>query len=258
MEFGSRRKSLVVDASTSGTSSLAGAVEIELDRLVRNPQIRTSMDPEKLAELADSIREHGVLQPIRIRWSAEGSEYVVIAGHRRMEASMLAGKSSIPAIIADVNEAAASYEQAIENLQREDLRPSDRARGFAAILETQQISRNELARRLGIGKATVLRSLQLLELDSDTLKRLDDGDINESDARKILAERTLNAEQSDSPGSKKPKKQKGSRETKITVDGYTVVVKARKILDDARVAEALQAALKKISSEPGIQIHEAA
>lgn len=257
MEFGSRRKSLVVDASTSGTSSLSGAVEIELDRLVRNPQIRTSMDPEKLAELADSIREHGVLQPIRIRWSAADAEYVVIAGHRRMEASMLAGRTTIPAIIADVDEAAASYEQAIENLQREDLRPSDKARGFAAILETQQISRNELARRLGIGKATVLRSLQLLELDSETLARLDDGEINESEARKILAARSSENDKSSASTGKK-KKQKGAREMKITVDGYTVVVKARKVLDDDRVTEALQAALAKVTDTPDVQIHEAA
>lgn len=258
MQFGSLRKSLVVDASTSGTQGLAGAVEIELDRLIRNPQIRKTLDSDKLRELAESIKDHGVLQPIRIRWSEQEAAYIVIAGHRRMEASMLAGKSTIPAIIADVDEAQASYEQAIENIQREDLKPSERARGFAAILETQGISRNELAKQLGIGKATVLRSLQLLELDDVTLQRLDSGELNESAARKILAMRSEEqVSKGDAPKSKPSKKPRGAKEIKLTVEGYTVTVKARRVLDDARVLEALTSALASVST-PRISVQEAA
>ena len=251
MQFGSKRKSFAHDASTMGANGLKNAVEIELDRLVRKPQIRQTFDENKLNELADSITEHGVLQPIRIRWSDDDGAYVVIAGHRRLEASIIAGKNTIPAVIAEVSEHDASYEQAVENIQREDLKPTERARGFQAIIDAQQISKNELARRLGIGKATVIRSLQLLELDDATLASLDAGEINEAEARRILAQRAAEEKpQSEAAGGKKKKKEKGKKEVKIVVDGYTLVVKARKILDDDRIREALTAALAKMGEAP--------
>ena len=259
LEFGSRRKSFAHDSSTMGANGLKNAVEIEIDRVIRKPQIRQTLDENKLNELADSITEHGVLQPIRIRWSEADGAYVVIAGHRRLEASIIAGKTTVPAVIAEVSEQDASYEQAVENIQREDLKPTERARGFQAILDAQQISKNELARRLGIGKATVIRSLQLLELDDATLASLDAGEINESDARKILAQRAAEEKQeSDASAGRKKKKEKGKKEVKIVVDSYTITVKSRKVLDDARVLEALQSASEKIAPQRELQINEAA
>ncbi len=255
MQFGSIRKSFAHDSSTMGATGLKNAVEIEIDRLVRKPQIRKSFDENKLNELADSITEHGVLQPIRIRWSDDDNAYVVVAGHRRLEASVIAGRHTIPAVIAEVSEQDASYEQAIENIQREDLKPTERARGFQAIIDAQGISRNELARRLGIGKATVIRSLQLLDLDEATLASLDAGEINESDARRILAQRS--AEQQPEEGGRKKKKEKGKREIKMVVDGYTLSIKARKVLDDDRIREALTAAMAKMGeSSTEDQHHE--
>ena len=257
LDFGSKRKSFAHDGSTMGATGLKNAVEIEIDRVIRKPQIRTSMDENKLNELADSITEHGVLQPIRIRWSEQDNAYIAIAGHRRLEASIIAGKDTIPAVIAEVDEQVASYEQAVENLQREDLKPSERARGFQAMLDTQGISKNELARRLGIGKATVLRSLQLLELDEATLSSLDAGEINEAEARRILAQRAAEQQPEEEGSGRKKRKEKGKREIKMVVDGYTLIIKSRKVLDDERIQEALAAAMEKLGQKkPAIHNHD--
>jgi len=140
--------------------------ELSVSRILPNPaQPRLSYDEESLAELADSIREHGVLQPILVR--PAGSEYELVAGERRWRASRLAGRDTIPAIVVDFDPQTALEVSIIENLQREDVSPLEEASMFRKMTDTFGYSVRQLAQKVGKDKGYVENRLRLTDAPAD-------------------------------------------------------------------------------------------
>ncbi len=164
----------------------ASVHSLKLDRIVQAAyQPRQVFEPEALAELAQSIREKGVLQPLLVR--PRGDAFEIVAGERRWRASQLAGLSEIPVIIKDLGDREALEIAIIENLQREDLGPLEEARAYQALMN-QGLNQEGVALAVGKGRSTVTNALRLLTLPEAALQALDSGLINAGHARAILAQ----------------------------------------------------------------------
>ena len=169
---------------------------IEVEKIKPNPfQPRREFDEDKLRALADSIRQYGVLQPLVVTrqevFRDDGSmtvEYELIAGERRWRASKLAGIQQVPAVIKQGEESdKLKLEMAIiENLQREDLNPVDRARAFQQLVEQFKLKHHEVARRVGKSREYVSKSISIMALPEEILQALVEGKITEGHTRPIL------------------------------------------------------------------------
>ena len=148
-------------------------------------QPRKSFDEDALAELADSIREHGVIQPLTVRKLASGY-YQIIAGERRWRAARMAGLEEIPAIIIEADDQKAMELAMIENLQREDLNPIEEAEGFRVLTDTYGMSQAEAAERVGKSRSAVANAIRLLELNVSILRLVENGEISAGHARALL------------------------------------------------------------------------
>jgi ParB family chromosome partitioning protein len=149
-------------------------------------QPRTRMDEASLAELADSIRARGVIQPVVVREVGEG-HYEILAGERRWRAARLAGLERIPAIVRDVPDEAALGIGLIENIQREDLNPIEEAMGLKRLIDEFRLTHEEAARAVGRSRAGVTNLLRLLELAPAVQALVQEGRIDMGHARAILA-----------------------------------------------------------------------
>src|SRR5438046_6358312 len=157
-------------------------IPLELGRPTRH-QPRTAFDPEGLSELAASISRHGVLQPIVV--SAEGDGYELVAGHRRVLAARLAGKTTIPAVVRE--EVGDRLELAlIENLQRADLNAIEAARAYKLLMETYDLTQEQLAERLGKSRAAVANMLRTLTAPQALQDAVIEGKIGEGHLRALL------------------------------------------------------------------------
>ena len=157
-------------------------VEIPLDELRSNPyQPRKNFDSEALEELAASIKEHGVFQPIIAKKSIKG--YEIIAGERRVKASILAGLKTIPAIIRDFSDQAMMEIALLENLQRENLNALEEALAYKKLLEELSLTQDALAKRLGKSRSHITNMLGLLSLPEEVKDRIVDGSITMGHAR---------------------------------------------------------------------------
>ena len=164
-------------------------VEIEIDKIKPNPlQPRKVFDNESLQELAASIQEHGLLQPILVYEDMDNSdEYFLIAGERRLRASKIAHKESIKAIIVDVQEAKLRELALIENIQREDLNPIDLAQSYKELIEDYGITHEELAKKLSKSRTQITNTLRLLELDKNVQKYVLENKISQGHAKVLVA-----------------------------------------------------------------------
>jgi ParB family chromosome partitioning protein len=161
-------------------------VELALDLIDDNPhQTRSDFDDDLLKELARSIDVQGVLQPIVVRPGAEG-RYVLILGERRLRASKLAGKATIPAIVKRVSEQQAAEMTIVENLQREDLGCMEQAEAFASLSTEFGLTQEEIGKRVGAARETVSNYLRLLKLPGDVQYLIRRGEISYSHARELL------------------------------------------------------------------------
>ncbi len=149
-------------------------------------QPRRAFPEESLQELARSIEQKGVLQPILVEDSGDGS-YLIVAGERRYRAAAMAGLEQVPVIVGRFSEVEKLEIGLIENLQREDLSPIEEARGYRRILELSGLSQEELAARVGKSRPAVANSLRLLKLPPQMVEALDAGSISAGHARAILA-----------------------------------------------------------------------
>ena len=157
-------------------------VELPLSELRPNPyQPRKVFDDEKLNELAESIKEHGIFQPIIVKKSIKG--YEIIAGERRFRASKLAGKEKIPAIIREFSDEAMMEIALLENLQRENLNAIEEANAYKKLLQTLKLTQEELANRLGKSRSHITNMLGLLELPTSVKEMIDKEKISMSHAR---------------------------------------------------------------------------
>ena len=148
-------------------------------------QPRKYFDEAALADLADSIREHGIIQPLTVRKLSSGY-YQIIAGERRWRAARLAGLSEVPVIVMEADDRKAAELAMIENLQREDLNPMEEAAGFQSLIETYHMTQEEAATRVGKSRSAVTNALRLLSLTPSVRKLVEEGKLSAGHARALL------------------------------------------------------------------------
>jgi ParB family chromosome partitioning protein len=152
--------------------------EIPLSAIEADPnQPRRSFDPDKLKELSDSIKLYGIISPILVRAGKLPGRYTIVSGERRYRAATLAGLGSIPAIVSqnEQEEGRTLAVQLVENLQRDDLSPLERAQAIGALRDAHNLSIRDIAEKLSISKSAVQRSLEILQLPDDLLNALREG-----------------------------------------------------------------------------------
>lgn len=198
LSFQDLEDSIVNEAKTNNT-----IIEIPLDELRANPyQPRKNFDEEALKELSSSIKEHGVFQPIIVKKSIKG--YEIIAGERRYRASKMAGLNTIPAIVKDFSDEEMMQIALLENLQRENLTAIEEAKAYKNIIESMNITQDELAKKIGKSRSHITNILGLLKLPKSVqdmvlfnkismgharvLSKLDDVQKQEDLAQKIIDE----------------------------------------------------------------------
>lgn len=175
-----------LDALFHEEGTADGLQELKITEVMPNKdQPRKSFDEEKLKSLADSVKEHGLIQPIVVRKSAEG--YVIIAGERRWRAAKLAGLKKIPVLIKDYDDLTVKEIALIENLQREDLNPIEEALGYRSLMDEYNLTQEEISMRLGKSRSAIANSVRLLTLDDYTRAKLISGEITEGHARCALS-----------------------------------------------------------------------
>lgn len=159
---------------------------LSISEIVRNPnQPRKTFDEDKLAELADSIRQNGVLQPILVR--RKGQKYEIVAGERRYQASKLAGLKEIPAVVREIDDDKVFQLALIENLQRSDLSPIEEAKGYKQLLTSRSLTQEELAKILSKSRSAIANTLRLMDLPVEVQHMMEQGLLTAGHARAILA-----------------------------------------------------------------------
>ena len=172
--------------SSSAESGGDGSLSIKISDIDPNKnQPRKLFYDDSLEELAESIRTHGILQPLALR-RAEGGRYQIIAGERRFRAAKRAGLVEVPAVIVEADDRAVAELALIENLQREDLNPVEEAEGFKALIEEFSLTQEEAAERLGKSRSSLTNAMRLLSLSDEALSLLREGKIERGHAKVIL------------------------------------------------------------------------
>ena len=161
--------------------------QVGIDKIKPNPhQPRKKFDPQELIELSNSIKEHGILQPLIVTSETGSGEYILIAGERRLEAARTAGLKKVPVIVREASELQRLELALIENVQREDLDPLEEAQAYAQLADEFNLSHEEIAGKVGRNRATITNRLRLLKLPEEVKKALTDGKISEGHARTLL------------------------------------------------------------------------
>lgn len=181
------------DTITSVSSNNGFFPNLPIELIVPNPyQPRSEMQPEKLVELADSIREHGVIEPLLVT-KGKDNHYELIAGERRWRASQLAGMKTVPVVVKEATPQEMLELAVIENIQREDLNALEEALAFEQLHHSFNLTHDAIAKRVGISRPTVANKIRLLELPDEIKKGLLDEKISEGHARSLLSLKTKDA-----------------------------------------------------------------
>lgn len=174
----------LIEEALTGTADIS---EIPLNQIKANPfQPRVNFNPSKLQELARSIKEHGVVQAVVVSPVKEGGYYLV-AGERRCRAARMAGMTSIPALVRDLDEKEMLEIALIENLQREDLNPIEEAAAYRRLMEEFELTQEELGRRLGKSRSTIANTVRLLSLSQKVQEAIISGELSAGQARPLLS-----------------------------------------------------------------------
>jgi len=258
----------VASAKDIGRVPLRKFGQVEVDRIMPDPdQPRTEFDADELNHLAQSIRHKGQLHPIRVRWADEFEKWVIVTGERRWRATKAAGLERIDCyfVEGDLNKSEILEQQLVENLLRQDLKPMDEARGYAALMELNDWNGKQVAKSLNVSASKVSRALALLTLPEDVRGQIESGVIpptaayeltkldNESLQRHI-AERaaagTLTRKQAADAvrqrQGKKARKNRGIRQTFHAENGIKVTVTAARRGNYHEIEEALEQALDEV------------
>ena len=172
-----------------------GSNTIPIEKIVPNPrQPRQEMTPELLQDLAASIREHGILQPLIVTQEPGSDEFVLIAGERRLRAATLAGLSVVPAIVRQASDQQRLELALIENVQRADLSPLETAMAYQQLHEEFGLSHDEISVQVGKSRVAVTNTLRLLNLPEAVLHALGSGEISEGHARALLGLKSTQAQ----------------------------------------------------------------
>ena len=164
-----------------------GAVTLRISEIEPNrSQPRKEFDESALADLADSIREHGVIQPLLVRPLPTGG-YQLVAGERRWRASRMAGLGEVPVVIRELSDHEAMELALIENLQRQDLNPMEEALGYLSLMEEYQMTQEEVAKAIGKSRPAIANSLRLLSLPQQVVDLIREGKLSAGHGRALLA-----------------------------------------------------------------------
>lgn len=178
--------SLFADTGSQLSADSGQVTSLPLREIEPDPsQPRKSFHEEALSELARSIEENGLLQPIAVRPGKLGG-YIIIAGERRWRAAQLAGLNRVPVILKDVSDQQAMELALIENLQREDLDPIEQAEGFDHLMNTCNLTQEQAAKKLGISRSSLANTLRLLGLPQDTRQLVKEGKLSMGHAKVLL------------------------------------------------------------------------
>lgn len=180
------------DTLAPGPAPAAGVAthEVEIDRIEPNRyQPRQQFDAGRLAELAESVRQNGILQPLLV--SPRGDGFELVAGERRLRAARLAGLQTVPVFVREVAASESLKLSILENVQREDLNPMDEARGYRRLIDEFGMTQQELAERLGRSRSAVANALRLLNLPEEMQRRIESGELTSGHARALLGAATL-------------------------------------------------------------------
>lgn len=170
------------------TPPSTGISQIPIDQIDANPrQPRNHFDADELDELAASIRQYGVIQPLVLAPSPQAGRYLLIAGERRLIAARQAGLLSVPAILREASEQQHLELALIENIQRADLSPLEQAEAYRQLAEEFNLSHEEISERVGKSRSAITNTLRLLKLPASVQKALSEGLISEGHARALLA-----------------------------------------------------------------------
>jgi len=177
----------LISETDEGRRQAAATVEVPLASLKPNPsQPRRSFRDSALRELADSIRQRGVLQPVLVEAAGDGS-YIIVAGERRVRAARLAGLDRVPVVVRSFQPDERLEVALIENLQREDLTPIEEANAFRQLMEARDLTQEQVAAKVGKDRTTVTNSLRLLRLPETMQDAVERGDMSAGHARALLA-----------------------------------------------------------------------
>ena len=172
----------LISGADGGVAELAPDAEVAIDRIQHNPyQPRKTFDKDELASLSASVRMHGILQPVVVRMI--GEQYQLIAGERRLRAAQDAGLATIPVRVVDFNDQQVLEAALVENIQRADLNPIEKAHGFKDYLERFHMNHEQLAQRLGLARSTITNLVNLLDLTPDVQEGVRLNQISEAHAK---------------------------------------------------------------------------
>ena len=184
--FGENIDVFLDDIERSARENDSSKYELKISEIRPNPyQPRKEFDENGLKELAASIKENGVFQPILVRKSISG--YELVAGERRLRASKLAGKETIPVIIVDFNDAQMMEISLLENIQRKDLTPIEEAVAYRQLMDKLNYTQDQLAKRLGKSRTNIANMLRLLSLPDEVRQMVSEGKLSYGQARTLLA-----------------------------------------------------------------------
>ena len=184
--FGDDIDNFLEEIDNGSTSATTGTAKIKISEIRPNPyQPRKEFDQAGLQELADSIKENGVFQPVLVRKSLSG--YELVAGERRLRASKLAGLKEIPVIIKNFGDKEMMEISLLENIQRKDLTPIEEANAYEQLIKKLNYTQDQLAKRIGKSRANVTNLLRLLTLPNEVQKLVNDGKLSYGQARTLLA-----------------------------------------------------------------------
>ena len=171
------------DKPESGETGLMKLPITDIENYSGQP--RKNFDPEALAQLADSIRQHGILQPLTIR-KLDSGYYQIVAGERRWRAARMAGLEEVPVIIVEADDQTATELAMIENLQREDLNPMEEAAGYKTLIDLYHMTQEEVSSRVGKSRSAVANALRLLDLSEPVRAFVEEGRLSAGHARALI------------------------------------------------------------------------
>ncbi len=201
-------------------------------------QPRKQFDPDALADLADSIRQHGIIQPLTVR-KLQSGYYQIIAGERRWRAARMAGLSQVPVVVIEADDRKAMELAMIENLQREDLNPMEEAEGYHTLMEQYGLTQEETSQRVGKSRSAVANALRLLNLSKEVRALVEEGKLTGGHARALVP---LTADMQQKAAAVIVKDDLSVRQTELLVKKLTAEKKDKPAKDPTAVDYAAEAA----------------
>lgn len=242
---------LLGDDFLDDTSTPRSSLQLPISQVESySSQPRKQFDPEALADLADSIRRHGIIQPLTVRKLASGY-YQIIAGERRWRAARMAGLTQVPAVVIEADDRKAMELAMIENLQREDLNPMEEAEGYKVLMDQYGMTQEEAAQAVGKSRSAVANAVRLLGLSDSVRKLVEEGALSAGHARTLLS---LPAKLQDSAAATVVKGDLSVRQTELLCKKLTQEKKAAPVKDGLTV-NYTQEAERDLTTSLGRPVH---